>query len=264
MLYGSEQDFRQWFIFFTVSIVCHIILFTGLIFSPVRSSNRRFSQKVIHVDLVSVAPTQTKKQEFSKPDKQLAAQKKSSATKVSPEKKVAIESPKKKIKQSLKKKTFQPSKVVKSALSRMEKHVKESRPESVTDAIDRLRTKVGSNEKNLQPIGELVGPRAAGKKTLEQKDIYNIEIKYIIRKNWVFSEKLAGGRVDLEVTLGIKIMPDGEISKFWFDKKSGNNYFDESAYRAVMKSNPLPPLPKGMPFHEVGLIFTPSDLKENR
>jgi colicin import membrane protein len=93
--------------------------------------------------------------------------------------------------------------------------------------------------------------------------IYQAEIAYQIQKNWAFSEQMAGGRTDLEAALGIKIMADGEIEEVWFDQRSGNRLLDDSAYRAVIKSSPLPPLPHGL-FKDqyiVGLKFGPKGLK---
>ena len=72
---------------------------------------------------------------------------------------------------------------------------------------------------------------------------------------------LAGKLSDLETRIMIKIMANGEIKDVWFEKRSGNQYLDESAYKAIVKSNPLPPLPKGYQFYQVGLIFTPTGLQ---
>ena len=91
--------------------------------------------------------------------------------------------------------------------------------------------------------------------------VYQQEIAYHIRKNWVFSEQLAGGRTDMEVRLLIKILENGNIEEIWFEKRSGNSYLDESAYKAIKKSNPLPLLPKGIQIYNVLLGFTPSGLK---
>ena len=95
-------------------------------------------------------------------------------------------------------------------------------------------------------------------------DIYMIEIQYRIQKNWSFNEQLAGGRTDLEAWPAIKIMPNGEIKDIWFDKRSGNSYFDEQAKKAILKSDPLPPLPKGYwrSYFEVGFHFTASGLSQ--
>jgi colicin import membrane protein len=94
---------------------------------------------------------------------------------------------------------------------------------------------------------------------LELIDIYRIEVAYQIQKNWAFSEQLAGGRTELVAELAFTIMPSGEIKDIWFDKRSGNMYLDESAQKAILKSNPVSPHPPGIvkPFIIVGLRFTP-------
>ncbi len=85
-----------------------------------------------------------------------------------------------------------------------------------------------------------------------------------INRNWAFSEHLASRRFNLEAVLVIKIRGDGEIVNIWFEKKSGDRYFDNSAYNAVVKSNPLPPLPQAYTSYAdtftIGLRFTPSGL----
>ncbi|NVL90332.1 MAG: TonB C-terminal domain-containing protein, partial [Desulfobacterales bacterium] len=47
------------------------------------------------------------------------------------------------------------------------------------------------------------------------------------------------------------------------EKRSGNSYFDDSVFKAVRKSDPLPPLPEGYlgPFYEVGFRFNLSELQ---
>ncbi|MDY6851540.1 MAG: TonB family protein, partial [Thermodesulfobacteriota bacterium] len=59
---------------------------------------------------------------------------------------------------------------------------------------------------------------------------------------------------------------DGKIMKAWFERNSGQKYFDQSAIKAVRRSDPLPPLPevfKGREI-EIGLRFTPSGIKRSR
>jgi colicin import membrane protein len=58
-------------------------------------------------------------------------------------------------------------------------------------------------------------------------------------------------------------MPNGEIKDLFFTDRSGNKHFDESAYRAVMKSNPVAPHPRGIsePFVQMGLRFTPEGIR---
>ena len=47
---------------------------------------------------------------------------------------------------------------------------------------------------------------------------------------------MGGGHTNLEAVIIVKIMRDGEIRDVWFEKRSGNSYFDDSAHKAVKKS----------------------------
>jgi colicin import membrane protein len=178
-------------------------------------------------------------------------------------------------KTSLKKKTFKPEKVVESALKKIEEKAEKSERDSVQAAIDRLRSKVGKSKSppsakeavakgfesgSGERTGLPPGGRLTGKLATEIL-MYQQEISYQIRNNWVFSQELAGMRTDLEARLMIKIMANGEIKDVWFEKRSGNRHLDESAYKAVVKSSPLPELPRGYQYYSVGLIFTPSGLQ---
>ena len=297
---GLENDPHTLFVTFAISTICHLIFFVALIFVPLYIPARKFSPSVINVSLVSlplqnaasmssgqsVKPqkqvAEQKKavvtlppqnaaaapsEQIAKPEKQVVEQKKAPVAELSPE---AVSLTKKKnIKKSLKKETFSSSKVVESAIKRIEKQVEESRPNTVTEAIERLKNQVGQDttrpglgQDTTRPgLGIAVGPEGGGGKQAPELLVYQQQIAYYIRENWVFSEQLAGKRTDLEVRLLIKILENGNIEEIWFEKRSGNNYLDESAYKAIKKSNPLPPLPKGIRFYNVLLGFTPSGLQ---
>jgi colicin import membrane protein len=98
---------------------------------------------------------------------------------------------------------------------------------------------------------------------LESILIYQAEIQYQIQKNWAFSQQLGGDNTQMEAVLAIKVLRNGEIEDIWFDQKSGNTYLDESAYKALVKSNPLPPLPSDFmnPYYKIGFRFGPKGLK---
>lgn len=197
---------------------------------------------------------------------------------------ISQEKPKKKKykpKASLKKKTYKPEQSVKKkpeqsvkkTIDRLEKKVKESDSRQVKKAIDRIRKQVAQTS----PVDRLKQKMAgqgggtgtggkgygSGRRAIEMMDIYRAEIPYRIQENWAFSSQLAGNSRHLEAVLVVKIMPAGEIADIWFEKRSGNRYLDESAYKAVQKSSPLPPLPLGYrrPFYNLGLIFTPEGVK---
>lgn len=262
-----EAEPRAMFFTFVVSATLHLVFFAVLIFVPGPKPYKHFLPSVINVSMVAL-PGQNKVPGSGRLvgfelEKKIAKPEKAPVSRISPERK--------RIKKSLKKKTFKSSKVVKSVIARVEKKVEESRPNPVVEAIDRLKNKVAAGRQKPQSgtgvtssstgvPGSLGG---SGKKPLELIDIYRAQISYYIEKNWAFSKQLAEGRADLVAVVVIKIMRNGEIKDVWFEKKSGNTYFDESAYKAVMKSNPLPMLPKGYlrQYYNLGLIFTPSGLR---
>ncbi|RZB33654.1 MAG: hypothetical protein SRB2_03765 [Desulfobacteraceae bacterium Eth-SRB2] len=280
----KEYERKTFFLNFSVSFICHLILFVILIFAPGYATNRRPSLSVINVSMVSLPtlkksaapdnrqPAELKRQETEKkkaPDSKVAS-KTIPETVQKPSKSISIAPKKKKIKKSLKKKTFKSARVVKSAITQLEKKVEKSRPDQIRQAIDRLKDQVkktGPNDRitheNVKTPG-IPGESGSGsKKVLELIDIYRIEIAYQIQKRWAFSEQLAGGQKNLEAYLALKVMPNGEIKDIWFDKRSGNSYFDESAKKAIMKSNPVRPHPPGVtkPYVTVGLRFTPEGIK---
>ncbi len=167
-------------------------------------------------------------------------------------------------KSSLKGKTYKPEKVLASAKRRIEQSVKKKDEDTLTKALSRLQKRVDSSAKQGGVGGSPSGRSSKGSiggGTTSHIDLYNLEIMYRIRQNWVFNERLAGADNNLEVRILIKVLKDGSIRDILFETRSGNAYLDDSAFKAIKKSSPLSPLPKGYNSYDVGLIFTPSGLK---
>jgi len=172
-----------------------------------------------------------------------------------------------KTKKSLKSRTLVASKVLETAVRPLEKQAETAPAQPLTDRIAQLRKEVGEYSGTLdqgqgRPAGQLRGLGAGGTDTpshrqLEQIGIFQAEVSIRLKNNWVFSEDLAGDTRGLETRLVIKIMPNGNITDVWFERRSGNAYLDNSAYKTVMKSNPLPPLPAGYPYYHLVVGFTP-------
>jgi len=284
---GTELENRSLIYFIAISAVLHLILIAGIILVPALAPAKRYIPTVVDVSLVSLPaqgsePVETVVSE--EPEIQAAVPEK---VEVKPEpvkppppppkpvEKVSIEPvPKtsKKVKESLKHKTFKPSEVVKESVTKLAKEVDEKRHPTLEDTLKRLKREVAREDKKPRsgrsgPVGTPSGrPGGSGLTSAQERDrvrIYQAEIAYQVQKNWAFSEQLAGGRTDIEAALGIKIMPDGEITDIWFDQRSGNRHLDESAYRAIVKSNPLPPLPQGLfgSQYTIGLRFGPGGIK---
>ncbi len=283
-LQNANKNYQPIVITYIVSAAFHLVVFGILIFVPGYSPARKWSPSVVNVNLVSLpapgpvsppaiqaepeAPVEkiepTKVEKVQEPVEPIPVEPAPVVVEKKSVKKVSISKKKRpfKPKKSLKKKTYKASKIIKSAIDKIEKKAAKAvrkKPDPLAKAMSNLRKKIAQG----RPASSGgTGSGGGGKRALEQMDIYKIEIAYQIQKNWAFSTQLSGDQKDLEVRLLIKIMSQGEIREIDFETKSGNTYFDESAYKAVQKSNPLPPLPRGFrrPFFVVGLRFTPSGL----
>ena len=84
-----------------------------------------------------------------------------------------------------------------------------------------------------------------------------------MEKNWAFSSQLAGSDKNLKVGLVFKVLPNGEITDIRYTERSSNAYLDESAYKAIVKSNPAAAHPSMIhaPYVEVAIRFTPEGIR---
>ncbi|OGP79018.1 MAG: hypothetical protein A2V86_14925 [Deltaproteobacteria bacterium RBG_16_49_23] len=80
-----------------------------------------------------------------------------------------------------------------------------------------------------------------------------------IKGAWTIPENLLKEGVDFETIIIIIIERNGKVQKSWFEKKSGNALYDQMAMRAVIKAEPLPPIPKELNQEslEIGIRFFP-------
>ena len=200
-------------------------------------------------------------------------------------------------KEALKKKTYQADKVLETARSSIEKKVeKQTEQAKQAEQTEKSEAPTGANlDKALARLQKMVetqegsragtstgsgtgsssdpkpgssfgpglsGDGAKGSKTdYTAIDLYNLELMYRIQQNWAFNPRLARTEKGLEARVLIKILQNGQIRDVWFETRSGNSYLDDSALKAVKKSNPLPPLPKGYVTYDIGFRFTPSGLQ---
>jgi TolA protein len=110
------------------------------------------------------------------------------------------------------------------------------------------------------PTGSPWGSPFGGSSALQSKlDEYYSTIWESIKKEWTLPGDLTKGKADLETIIIIVIWRDGKIQKSWFEKRSGNPLYDQSAMRAIKKADPLPPIPKEFSDNtfEIGIRFYP-------
>ena len=291
---SSGQDLRgdgqaPFFYPVALSFVCHLVFLLLFVITPSLRSEKVQTQSVINVSMVSLKNTATgasqkpavenKAPKIEKPE---VVKKPTVTPPVKKRVKVAETPPKPKT--SLKKKTFKSTQVVKQAIEQLEEQVtaktdeqtEAEQPEPLKSALERLRQEVGKAEASRSaPSGESTERSTGktggkfgkfnedGKKTAELIDLYRIEIAYQIQKNWAFNEQMAGGDQSLVAAIVFKVMPDGEIREIFFTDRSGNTYLDESAYKAIVKSNPVDSHPNGLaqPYVVMAIRFTPQGIR---
>ncbi len=247
-----------------LAVICHLILLTGIIYTPKLGPRPKFMPTAIKVDLVTLPAKKSQGDASSKvvqkpmpgrtaPRSEPISKK---STKTTANKKVALTKKSLRVKKSLKKKTYS-EKAAKTAIEQIKKELPQPRSGQVVAAINKLKEQVTAQE-------EVVKGAADKTNDLKLMDIYNAEIWYRIRKQWVFSQHLAQGKANLEAIIIAKIMKNGQIRDPWFEERSGNNFFDDSVFRAINKAGPLPPLPEGYPrpYYEVGFRFNLSELQK--
>lgn len=144
----------------------------------------------------------------------------------------------------------------KESLNRLQKALEEIRKKI---ALDEIKKKVSIREKveEKPPIAPLSNGPLESKPEL--KNIYGKIVESKIKEVWTIPENLVKEIVDLETIIIIIIDKDGRVQKSWFEKRSGNAFYDQSAMRAIKKAEPLPPIPIELNKEtiEFGIRFTP-------
>jgi colicin import membrane protein len=265
-----------------ISFICHLVFLILLIVAPGLQSEKPRARSVINVSMVSFKKTTTQPAERPTVAKKTPKIKKPKVVKKA-KTPLAVEKPAAKVaeqkpKTSLKKKTFKSTRVVKQTIEQMEPKTAETQskaetqPEPLQSALERLKQQVGKEEadrsaQTSSPEAQTGGKSGTfnenGKKTAERIDLYRLEVAFQVQKQWAFNEQLAGGDPSLVTAIVFKVMPDGEIRDIFFTDRSGNDYLDESAYKAIVKSNPVDRHPQGLqrPYVVVAIRFTPQGIR---
>jgi len=173
-----------------------------------------------------------------------------------------VEKPKKddiveKVKKS-EKKTEMLTEKKKESLKHLQEALEEIRKKV---ALDEIRKKVARSEPVEEKPPLIPSPKISSALEFKLEEYYNKVVENKIKEEWTIPENLLKEKelVDLETIIIIIIERDGKIQKGWFEKKSGNALYDQSAMRAIKKAEPLPPIPKELnkDLLEFGIRFRP-------
>ena len=261
-----------------LSVVLHlVVVLIGLIIIPEITSKTRKTLPIYTVNLVSL-PKSAPKLVKTAPAKKSVVKKAAKAAYIPPKRKAKLvpvgpvqEKPKKKV--DLKKITKAPpqtkpirrvdsTKDIEAALSRIQREVEKK--QQTDDRLDSALAQVAEKLESAADEPSLYSLQGSGTtRELESKiRDYLVVLYNVIQANWNMPPaSLIKKKGLLEAVYIIEIAPSGQIRRAWFERRSGDKFFDQSTEKAVARSvlPPLPDLYKSRSF-EVGLRFTPTGL----
>jgi colicin import membrane protein len=262
---------EKWFSMITFSFLFHFMIFSSVLFVPqTKILFPSMDEKIYHVELVGF-PSSSKSRPKGGDTAIAGKTKKTSSTLtkaktrlISPKTKKPVSVIAKRVSNKpippKREKVIEPSKLIDSAVSKIEKEVEkekvvqleETANESTEDAARTFFERYsGTGGGALSGIGKLL-------------QLYQLEIENTIKNNWSFPVALLDTKMDKtpESIIIVEVRSDGKIQKAWFRKKSNNSLFDDSVLKAVEKSDPLPAFPPGYKkrYEDIEINFSLKDL----
>jgi TonB family protein len=143
----------------------------------------------------------------------------------------------------------------KESMKRLQEALDEIRKKA---ALDEIRKRVARKEREEDRSTAIPSAKTSLEMESKLNEYYSL-VWAKIKGAWTIPENLLKEMVDLETIIVLIIEPNGKVQKIWFEKKSGNALYDQSAIRAIKKAEPLPPIPKEWSDDtlEIGIRFFP-------
>ena len=157
-------------------------------------------------------------------------------------------------------KAYPPSELIDSAISKIERRVKEEKPtqpEKILDKIERDTKDLFKGEK-----GGISGTSSYTGATIQ---LYQMEIESTIKNNWSYPVALLNlkrGEKIPEAVIILTVRSDGKILKTRFKRRSKDTLFDDSVLKSIERSDPLPEFPPSYwkSYDEIEINFSLKDL----
>jgi len=92
--------------------------------------------------------------------------------------------------------------------------------------------------------------------------LYYVAVSQQIHDHWVLPE-MQDWKKDLKAVVVVQVRRDGVVTKYEFEQKSDNIFFNQFVEKTLKESLPLPPFPADLNESnlEIGLVFHPSGLQ---
>lgn len=248
--YGTyrNNDFVLWL---TVSLAVHTVFATIIGLSP-RTTQKVFHPRIYQVDLISrpdvLQPEEVVQNREAPPEVPVP--------RIEQKEKIKERAVMHRAVKKAKKGTTIPKKLKDTA--KPDEAVAKLREKiAAEEAVERIRKKIKAKEAVSADRVKVAARPPARIYQYEELDAelraYFEKISRIVRDSWSLPGDLRNK--GFKTVLSININRDGTIESLWLEKGSGNKFYDESAFRAINKVNPLPPLPKAWKEESIDLGF---------
>lgn len=271
-----KAQHRRFFTALTVSVLLHVLLVAGGLYLQYLTGVNRRQLKTVEVSLVML-PGPGSSEEADMADVPLAIPEPEPVPEPPAEQPpveqppVPVEpkkpEPVKKVPKKVPDKPRQPKRApVEEKLKELEQTAQQKKPSEIERALARLQQEVKKGppsnlyKRSGPGLGKGSGNYGAPMSPFES---YLVEIAMIIRQNWLFTPQLIRERGNVKAYVAMTIQPDGSVSNIVFDRKSVSEYFNDTVFKAIEKSSPLPPVPEEVSRRalKIGLVFTPQGIE---
>jgi TonB family protein len=136
------------------------------------------------------------------------------------------------------------------------------RESDIQKALNAIRQRQNITTPAAPPSANATGSAATAGEMNSEINNYIQAVWFKVKQNWSVPPSLMPDD-NITAIIGLSIDRNGAVEKVFFEKRSGNRYFDESALKAVKKSQPFPPLPRWVRDNtiEIGIRFHSADLR---
>ena len=288
---ADDSRNNGWIAMLVLSLVLHSGVFSAIFLVPNSFPSRRITGPVYEVNLVEMPVRKDPvKAAPTAPGRTVVRTSSPVVKDTTPAKRIAAPKPedtpvvvaKRIVEKKPEKPAIAPTKLIDKAVARVEKSIKPRKKDAarlINEAVARIERKVDEEKQQEDHIGSAIaklettqpsapveGPAGAAAGTAIRIRLYQMKVEDRIKGNWTYPAALDGsnGSKTLEAIVLVLVKSDGSIEDYSLKTPSKNPLFDQSALKAVERSNPLPPFPEGYrkTSDEIEIKFNLKDLEE--
>lgn len=225
---GNEPNFQKIII---TSAVIHIF-FIALVAIPIKSKKREYKSYFVNIVSPLELRRAAKLASTSQVDNSIKTSTKKKAPlqrRVKPDKGVTLE-PENRVTKEIERLRALSALTKKKKDKETQLAKSQQANEALSKAIENIR------EKKLASIS--VGSGTSAKVSSVASESYHALIIQKIQENWIIPSNFESS--DLEIIISFTMDREGKVTSHKIEKNSGNNLFDRTAVKAILKASPLP------------------------